>query len=455
MADLQARLDLPPEDAVRFFAAKGDAIAWDYTDVWRETNVHAFTVAKATNIEVLRTIRAEVAKAIGDGQTFQDFKRTLQPRLQDLGWWGKKEVLDGDTGEVTKAQLGSVRRLRTIYQTNVQTAYMAGRYKRYLDNVDNRPYWRYVAIMDGRTRPAHAALHGKVWRWDDPIWAVIWPPNGWGCRCRIVALTEAEFQTLGQPLEIGKDAIVQLQVPIGNSGQTVAVQGVRYTDETGRQKIFRPDPGWDYNPGAAWSRFDPGGFAGEHGQAAPALPAAPAPKPGAAAVPPPPALRTWQDTGRPDLRAPGVPVLPNPGLLPAAPDLDTGRRIVQEALLPAGQPLRTVATPVEDVVIRPEWLLPMSEPPKGPAGRSFGQFAPLVVPTLEQPFEVWLTPYADGSYRKRYLALFKGAADLLVMLVRENRDGSLAWEAYGAAEFGWINSLRRGTLLYGQDIGGA
>lgn len=450
MADLKARLDLPPEDAVRFFAAKGDAIAWDYTDVWRDANVHAFTVAKATDLAVLGAIRTEVAKAIGDGQTFAEFKRTLQPRLQDLGWWGKAEVLDGDTGELAKAQLGSVRRLRTIFQTNVQTAYMAGRYKRYFADVDSRPYWRYVAIMDGRTRPTHAALHGKVWRWDDPIWAVIWPPNGWGCRCRIVALTEGEFTALGVPLEQGKDAIVQLQVPIGNTGETVAVQGVRYTDEAGKTRIFRPDPGWDYNPGAAWSRFDPGGFNSEVGQATPALPAAPATPPGAPAAPP----RTWQDTGRPDLRAPVVPTLPNPGMLPAAPDQDTGQRMVREALLPAGQVLRTVATPVGDVVIRPEWLLPMSEPSNSPASRDLGRFAPLVVPTLEQPFEVWLTPYADGSYRKRYLALFRGAADLVVMLVRENREGSLFWEAYDAADLGWINSLRRGALLYGQELGG-
>ncbi|MBE2245570.1 MAG: phage head morphogenesis protein, partial [Burkholderiaceae bacterium] len=53
---LEARLDLEPADAVRFFAAKGEALSWDYTDTWREANVHAFTVAKATSLEVLRTI---------------------------------------------------------------------------------------------------------------------------------------------------------------------------------------------------------------------------------------------------------------------------------------------------------------------------------------------------------------------------------------------------------------
>ena len=48
---LQARLDLPPKDAVAFFARKGESIAWDWTDVWRSQNSHAFTVAKVTDIK--------------------------------------------------------------------------------------------------------------------------------------------------------------------------------------------------------------------------------------------------------------------------------------------------------------------------------------------------------------------------------------------------------------------
>ena len=103
---IRARLDLEPADAVRYFAGKGEQLAWDYTELWREANAHAFTVAKVTSTDLLRAIRAEVAKAIGKGQTFEDFKRTLRPRLQDLGWWGTQEVLDADNGELTRVHLG-------------------------------------------------------------------------------------------------------------------------------------------------------------------------------------------------------------------------------------------------------------------------------------------------------------------------------------------------------------
>lgn len=36
---------------------------------------------------------------------------------------------------------------------------------------------------DNRVRPEHAALHGTVWRLDDPAAPI--PPVDWGCRCAI------------------------------------------------------------------------------------------------------------------------------------------------------------------------------------------------------------------------------------------------------------------------------
>ena len=453
-ARIKARLDLPPAEAVEYFAAKGDRLTFDYTDLWREENAHAFTVAKATSADVLRTIRTEVEKAIGEGQTFEEFKRTLRPRLEELGWWGRKEVLDAETGEVTTAQLGSNRRLRTIYQTNVQTAYMAGRYKRYLANVDDRPYWRYVAIMDGRTRPTHAALHGKVWRWDDPIWQIIWPPNGWGCRCMVVALTEAEFKALGVPLENGADAIEETEVPVGREGKTVKVKSVRYKDELGRDKVFRPDPGWDYNPGAAWSNFDTGASRPEAVATRPASPTRAGVAAAPAVLPVPPVravdgLGNWADEGRADIRTPGLPALVAPEVLPAQLTAESAARSMADVVIGPGQTMRMVQTPVDQLVIRPE-LLPATEG----ASINAQRWANFVVPALQRPLEVWLTPYDDGIYRKRYLSIFQGVSRLL-MMVRHNRDGSLFWEMFDldGDRADRLNSLREGVLLFGQELG--
>ena len=440
MSTLRARLDLEPAEAIAYFGTKGDALAWDYTDVWREANAHAFTVAKATSLELLRMIRAEVARAIGPGRTFEDFKRALRPRLQDLGWWGTQEVLDADTGELSRVQLGRNRRLRTIFQTNVQTAYMAGRFKRYTDNAGDRPYWRYVAIMDGRTRPAHAALHGKVWRHDDPIWKVIWPPNGWGCRCRVTALTKPEFDELGVPLEDGGDAIVETQVVLNKAGDTATVQGVRYRDAGGKEMVFRPDPGWDYNPGEAWARFDQKGDIPDCDWGG-AVSFADGGKVCLAAVP---GQKTWMDYGRPDLNAvPAEMRLPTPMMLDWAETREGATAVLAEALrVSVTEPMRVVATPVGDVILRHEWLAHLVEKDTDKRER-YGNF---ILPVLQSPFEVWLSEYQDG-FRHRYIGLFEELG--ILVIVRLNKDGSLLWNMMKAKD-AYLSRQRSGVLLYGK-----
>lgn len=113
------------------------------------------------------------------------------------------EFEDGE--EITSADFREAGQL--LAQRVFHTFYMAERYKRYLENAEDRPYWQYVAVMDGRTRGSHAALNGKIWRWDDPVWREIWPPNDLECRCRVRALTESQFEALGVPLMTGGSSV--------------------------------------------------------------------------------------------------------------------------------------------------------------------------------------------------------------------------------------------------------
>ena len=58
-------------------------------------------------------------------------------------------------------------------------------------------YFRYTAVLDGRTREAHRKLHGKTLPKTDKFWDTNYPPNGWGCRCKVQVLTEAECVARG------------------------------------------------------------------------------------------------------------------------------------------------------------------------------------------------------------------------------------------------------------------
>ena len=244
--NLNAAFNMEPKDAVAYFRSKGYQITDDWHDMWEGAHARAFTVAKASSMDVLETIRAELDKALASGMTQREFSKNLTPLLQKKGWWGKKTLDDG-----REIQLGSAYRLNTIFRVNTQTAYMTGRYRRQLEGVKTRPYWMYVAIRDGNTRPEHRALNGKVFRYDDPIWKHLYPPNGWGCRCRVRALMQSQVDRMGVQVESGDDYIKTFDKEIESqaTGEVKTVQHMRVDLPDGGS--MSPDLGWAYNPGEA------------------------------------------------------------------------------------------------------------------------------------------------------------------------------------------------------------
>lgn len=255
--DLSAVFGLPPEKAIEYFQAKGYILTWDWKDLWQECQSKAFTVAKVMRADILQDIRGALDDALNNGTTFHEFQKSLTPTLQTKGWWGRQlaskvdptqpDLVDPSSGEIKTVQLGSPRRLRTIYQTNLQTAYMAGRYKSMMESADTHPYWQYVAVLDGRTRPAHRAMNGRVFRYDDELWSAMYPPNGFNCRCRVSALTSRAVESEGITVDSSEGRLIDHDIPLGD-GTTTTVKALRIKID-GKDKLFAPDAGWSYNPG--------------------------------------------------------------------------------------------------------------------------------------------------------------------------------------------------------------
>ena len=252
-ADLKAIFGLEPEQAIAYLKSKGYAITWNWQEMVDQAHDISFTVAKAMRLDLLSDIRGALETALQSGQTLKQFIADLQPVLESQGWWGKQVIVDSQgVGEMV--QLGSPRRLKTIYQTNLQSAYMAGRKASMEETTDTHPYWMYVAILDGKTRPSHRALHGQVFRHDDPIWASIFPPNGFNCRCRVVALTESAVKRRGLRIVSSEGNMFTETVETGvnkRTGEvrTAEVTGLRTTDAAGKSVTFRTDPGFNHAPG--------------------------------------------------------------------------------------------------------------------------------------------------------------------------------------------------------------
>ena len=182
-----------PSEALDYIKNKKLKVGFSYKDVWNEEHATAFTVAKAMQIDVLSDIKSAVETAIKDGHSFEHFKKDLQPTLIKKGWWGRKKMTDPLTGEEVNAQLGSDRRLKTIYDTNLRSAYQKAQYERTMAS-DLHPYLMYRVGNSAHHRPQHLAWDGLILPKDDPFWDKHLPPNEYGCKCYTRAISESRKQ---------------------------------------------------------------------------------------------------------------------------------------------------------------------------------------------------------------------------------------------------------------------
>lgn len=238
-AQPQLRFGIEPSpEVLAYFRNKGYTLGFDWRDVWAEEHAHAFTVAKATQMDVLRTIREEVDRSLAEGLPFKEFQARLTPRLQRLGWWGVQPMVDPVTGETVNAQLGSPHRLRIIFDANIRTANAAGQWARIQRSKTVLPYLIYQHTTSAEPREEH-------WGWaeqpvvlpvDHPWWDTHFPPNGWQCKCWVLQATEEDAYEAGwRP---GTEAPDDALVPWFNArtGETQMIpEGI--------------DPGWQTNPG--------------------------------------------------------------------------------------------------------------------------------------------------------------------------------------------------------------
>ncbi|MBQ3922296.1 MAG: minor capsid protein, partial [Spirochaetales bacterium] len=280
-SDIKACLNKSPEEIVDFFKAKGCRITWDWQDDWQECQAKSFTVAKVMEMDILQDIKNELVRALDSGETLQTFKKNLESVLATKGWWkGKKEVTNPDTGDTAEIELGSNRRMRQIFETNLTTSYRAGQYKQQWESRESRPWWMYVCKMLPTSREEHKALHGKVFRYDDPFWDSFYPPNGFNCRCDVIPLTEDEINKIehytlqpkldkdGQPVVVNgipqyervltkiekckstPTTLTQRNAQVTIDNRKMTYKQAFYQDGT-MMNAVSTDRGWNYNPGKA------------------------------------------------------------------------------------------------------------------------------------------------------------------------------------------------------------
>ena len=427
--DLGHAVDLAPKEAVEYFRSKGYAVSEDWHDTWQDAHNRAFTVAKAAKMEVLKVIRSHVEKTLAEGKTMRQAVDELKPALIRQGWWGEQEITKKDN--TTEKYNVGVRRLRTIINTNIQTAYAAGRYSRQMETTKAFPYLQYVAVLDGATRASHRAMSGKVFAANDPIWDAIYPPNGFNCRCRVQSISKRRLEKSGRKVESSEGRLRTVNQDIISKRTGVAHKKPRgkeysWTDKSGRKHAFTPDPGWSYNPGkgfASWINPNDN------------------PVPGKSEP-------TWKQLGRPSIAKLPAEKIKLPKNMPEG--LDGFKKAVGMK----GDETVRVKTPVDDVLITETSLRKIAD------ASSRDQFAHMIKPALERPNEIYLvyhgSPGKQGEYRKRYIKKFDedGVKRPVLLVVEQMPDGRLiTFIPQSSRRHTHANKPRQGRLLYFSDKG--
>ena len=364
---------LPMREAIDFWKGKVKLAPGEFAKLTDEAKTRAFAVSGIAKGDELNTVFDALEISLSKGVSYEDFKKQAAKVFEARGWTGKRAW-----------------RVDNIFRTNIQTAYNVGRYKQMQEIAKTRPYWQYDAVNDSRTRPAHAAMDGKVFPADHPFWDRWYPPNGFRCRYSVDTLS---------PNDVKKEGLkVETKDPTGTL--------VEPTDPVTGNKLparpLMPDKGFAYHPGkAAWGGLVENSFAKSA-------------KAGSIWVTVP-GLKTAADYNRTalaDIDIGDIPKIDKSLLLPSGKSDEFYKKefikrygevkVVKDA---AGEPvilsLRSFLE-IKEPGIKKTWKF--SKP-------GHGESIPLIGQMIEKPYEIWLTPQRNkrGKIRltKRYISLFR------------------------------------------------
>lgn len=407
---------LPFAEQIEFFRRKLNLPTNAWTDIYTREHDHAFVVAGANRDALLQDFRQAVEKVIAEGGTLEQFRKDFDRIVATHGW-----SYNG----------GRNWRSRVIYETNLRSSYMAGRYAQLQQVKATRPYWQYIhSDAVEHPRPEHQAWNGLVLHADDPWWQQHFPINAWGCQCSVRALSQRDLQRLGKRGPDQAPAVIMETRTIGQrspgGARVVQVpQGI--------------DPGFEYIPGKA--RLE-------------------------SAIP-----RPREDEEHIPAPAPGLPnrmasdPLPPPRPFPAERLLPEGlseAEYVQRYLTEFGATLEQPAI-VQDVlgerlVVGKELFVERKTGKLKANKRGRGKWLPMLAEALLNPDEVWvriewLGALQKAVVRRRYLAQFQVESEQAPALAvfEVGSDGWLGVTTFPPEDGEYVEGLRQGIRLYQRD----
>jgi SPP1 gp7 family putative phage head morphogenesis protein len=163
---------LPFAEARAFWQAK--RLVADYADLealdatWLQARALGFKVAGITERSALSLIKDELERGIRGEATVSELSTILRERFEL-----------------------NARHAEIVVRTNIQSAYQWGHYQQMTAPlvVEMLPIWAFVVVNDEATSDICRPLYGLAYRYDNPIWDSLYPPNHYNCRTTVMAMT--------------------------------------------------------------------------------------------------------------------------------------------------------------------------------------------------------------------------------------------------------------------------
>jgi SPP1 gp7 family putative phage head morphogenesis protein len=170
--------ELPPKDAIEHFKKRARNLMKpaEFKKLADGLKQRAFSVAYLQHDHQLSVVADALTRAIEEGTPRAKFVREMRKKLGDK--------------TLTKAHL------ETVHSNNILGAYQHGRWKKMTTPSMRRarPFWQYRTVGDGRVRPTHREMDGRIYAQDDPVWATWFPPSGMRCRCTVLPLSRSDVE---------------------------------------------------------------------------------------------------------------------------------------------------------------------------------------------------------------------------------------------------------------------
>ena len=381
-------------EAAEFHRKRTTLLAGDfYSRELDAVRPRAMTVTGLTKFDALIAVTSVIDRGIASNRTTSD--------------------IADEIGEIVKKHGGTIlpgSRIELIVHNALYTANAGGEWKAAMEFVEDRPNFRYIGPDDDRNSAICDALRGLIVHYTDPVLKHLWHPNHHWERHR--------WETLGRH-EVNERNVYR------------SPEGFEYPVINGQ--IVRPADGWDFNAADAMGADDKVFIesARKLGEQI--------------------ARKTPRDYGLgpivevdPDEFSP-MPRLANP--VPQAA-LERAWQAFQRTIgIENGSGVFVLDYASDGVRInRDSFDLALTDAQGNFAGGN-GRYFPLILPTLRDPFETWLVPFATGrgtTFIKRYIGVFTTERGMAQTIVLDRTDDGWLWQMIAPRD---VEAYRKGLLI--------